>query len=83
MRLTLLALTLLALALAIITGCAPAPRYVVCTVDDTISFTADNVSGIRVHAGTLTVMHRKGPTIYRNMLPGETCERAHIIHWDN
>lgn len=73
--------TLAALALA---ACTPVPTYVVCTVDDDISFTTTNVQGMIPRDGML-VIRRKSPDndLIHNMAPGETCERAFSIQWEN
>lgn len=76
-RLALLVLVLLA-------GCSNAGRpFLQCTVDDTLSFTADRVTSVYINGSGLEVI-REGDlaTIRRNMLPGETCERVDAINWE-
>lgn len=73
---------ILILALAL-TGCAkPAVSALQCTVDDSLSFTMENVTKVSPSEGTLIITRADGPTIVRNMLPGETCEPVAKINWE-
>lgn len=73
-------LILLALALAL-TACGQRPSALQCTVDDNLSFTAENVIRVTPDDGALLIQRTDGPTIIRNMLPGETCEPVPAIDW--
>ena len=75
MRLTLLALLAL-------TACTPRPTELQCTVDDTLSFTAVGIIRVTPDDGALLIQRANGPTIIRNILPGETCEPVAEINWE-
>ena len=77
---------ILILSLFALTACTPAPDpdrpHLQCTVDDTLSFTAENVIRVTPDGGALRIQRADAPTIVRNMLPGETCERVAEINWE-
>lgn len=66
-------------------ACTPARELpnLQCTVDDTLSFTATEVTRLSFNGSGLIVV-RKGDlaAIRRNMLPGETCTRVAEINWE-
>lgn len=73
---------ILILSLLALTACAPRPSELQCTVDDALSFTATGIIRVTPEDGALLIQRADGPTIIRNMLPGETCEPVAEINWE-
>lgn len=69
-------------ALLALTACTPRPTELQCTVDDTLSFTTTGIIRVTPADGALLITRADGPTIIRNMLPGETCEPVAEINWE-
>lgn len=51
----------------------PAPMYAICSVDDTIVFTAAGANKLDFVGNGLTINYPDRPPQYRVMLPNETC----------
>lgn len=84
-RLVLLALIVI-MAVLVLTGCKREnePTFLVCTVDDDISFVAEDVVWFGVDPGGVLRVHTDGRLrIVRDMLPGETCQLAWSVVYDD
>ena len=51
----------------------PAPMYAICSVDDTIVFTAAGANKLAFAGNGLTINYPDRPPQHRVMLPNETC----------
>ena len=73
------------LALVLLTGCNVDMNkpFLQCTVDDSLSFTTDDVRTL-YSEGSMLIINRRGDlsTLRHNMLPGETCELVPAIQWE-